>query len=150
MHKFREFQEAGASALYVNTSLLGFGLTELAEAGDSVRIGPAMTRAHSIGKRTPALRSPQNAIDRVRARPVLDNAEQEIPVVWIVETACSGRIARQLALLKLVDIRQVFAKHVFKPADCFDASLASRRQDFFEHVIFTEIGSAKLAEGRIF
>src|SRR5690348_5333111 len=116
MYKLREFQEAGASALHVDAPLLGFGLTELAEAGDCARIGPAMTGAKRVRERPLTFRSPHDAIDRVRARPVFDNGEQEISVVWIVETKRRRGIARKLALLKLVDIRQVFAKHVLEPA----------------------------------
>src|SRR5690242_13391188 len=104
--KLCQLQEAGASAVHIDASLFGFGLAELAEAGDCVRIGPAMTGAERVRERALAFRSPHNAIDRVRARPVFDNGEQEIPVVWIVETERGRGIAGELALLKLVDIRQ--------------------------------------------
>src|SRR5207302_6682481 len=77
-HKLRQLEKARAGALHVDAPLLRLRLAELAKTSDTLRIRASMTGAQRIGKRALTLRSPHDAIDGMRPRPILHHAEQPV------------------------------------------------------------------------
>ena len=86
-----------------------------------------MRGSQAVRKRALPLGSPHDSIDVIGTGIVLDQTGKEIPVIRIVDAQCLGIAPVQVPLLNSLDVRQVGAKHVLKPADDFHAALFRRR-----------------------
>ena len=128
-----------------------FALTKLAEAGDVPRIDRrhVMRGPQAVAKRALPLRSPHDSVDVIGTGIVLDQAGQEIPVVRIVDAQRLRIPPVQIPLLHLLDVRQVGAKHVLKPADDFHAALLGGREHLGENIQVAVVGRARVLENRV-
>ena len=103
----------------------------------------------TVRKRALPLGSPHDSVDVIGTGVVLDQAGKEIPVVGIVDAQRLGIPPVQIPLLHFLDVRQVGAKHVLKPADDFHAALLGRREHFGQDVQVAVVGRARVLENRV-
>ena len=108
-----------------------------------------MRGPQTVRKRALPLGSPHDSVDVIGAGIVLDQAGKEIPVVGIVDAQRLGIPPVQISLLHFLDVRQVGAKHVLKPADDFHAALFGGREHFGQDVQVAVVGRASVLENRV-
>ena len=150
-NEFLQLQKPLFGALHIHAALFRFALTKLAEASHVARIDRrnVMGGSQAVRKRTLALGSPHNSVDVIGTGIVLDQAGKEIPVVWIVDAQRFGVAPVEVSLLDFLDVRQVGAKHVLKPADDLQATLLSGRDYFGQDVQIAVVRSACVLDDRV-
>ena len=126
-------------------------LAKLAEAGHVARIdGRCVMRGpQAVRKRALPLGSPHDSVDVIGTGIILDQAGKEIPVVGIVDAKRLGIPPVEVSLLNFLDVRQVGAKHVLKPADDFHAALLRRGEHFGQDIQVAVIGCARVLDDRV-
>jgi hypothetical protein len=150
-NEFLQLQKPLPGALYIDALLFRPALAKFAEAGDVARIDRwrVVRGAEAVAKRPLPLGAPHDAIDVIGTGIVLDQAGQEIPVVWIVDAERLGIPPIQISLLQFLDVRQVGAKHVLKPADDLHAALLSRREHFGQDIQVAMVGRTSVFQNRV-
>src|SRR5579863_7413377 len=108
-----------------------------------------MRGSQAVAERSLPLGSPHDSIDVIRTGIVLNQAGEKIPVVRIVDAKRLGIPPVQVSLLNLLDVRQVGAKHVLKPADDLHPALLCSWEHFGQNIEVAVIGRASVFENRV-
>ncbi len=150
-NKFFQLQKSLPGAIGINSAPFCFLLTKLAEAGHVAGIDRrcVMRGSQTVRKRALPLGSPHDSIDLIGTREVLDQAGEEIPVVWIIDAQRFHIPAVQIPFLNFLDVRQIGAEHVLHPADDLHAALFSRREHFGQNIEVAVVGSVSGLDDRV-
>src|SRR5579863_7950422 len=108
-----------------------------------------MRGSQAVAERSLPLGSPHDSIDVIRTGIVLNQAGEKIPVVRIVDAKRLGIPPVQVSLLNLLDVRQVRAKHILKPADDVHPALLCSWEHFGQDIEVAVVGCASVYENGV-